>query len=179
MIKPLLSIIERLSTPRGLIAQIILLASTGLGIATTLSALTALTGGIGILDFSFGYSVDKVSTTFASYGEEGMILFRRIQFFDLFNPLFYSLLTASFIYLLYKSSRYKWVIIFPLLVGLLDYLENIFLHILSVNFPDVSTLLVSVSSTINVFKQLTLFVSIGLLLFGLAGWVRRRGTAST
>lgn len=143
-------------------------------IITTLSQLTELTGGIGILDFDRGYSIERVNEVFSSYGAEGMILYSRIQLLDLFNPAIYSLFLASIIHLLWRNHNIAWVSIFPLIAGLLDYMENLSLFLLARNFPDLSIRLVNISSTLSIVKNIALFAAIIAFFIGLVLFINGR-----
>lgn len=170
----IISFLDRLATRRGfaiLVALYVLVFGT---IIVTLTKLTALTGGTGILDFDQGYSVERVREVFDSYGVEGFALYGRIQLLDLFNPAIYSLIFASLIHLLWKDQKYRWMVVLPLAAGLLDYCENLTLYLLSSSYPEISFQLVTVSSALSLIKNIILFGAIAALLIGLFLWVRER-----
>jgi len=170
----ILSIIDRLATWRGFAILFVLYAAVFGTIIATLSNLTTLTGGIGILDFDRGYSVERVREVFDSYGEEGFALYGRIQLLDLVNPAIYSLIFASLIYLLWRDRGHRWVVVLPLAAGLLDYCENLTLFLLSNSYPEISSQLVTISSALSLIKNIALFGAIIALLIGLFFWVRER-----
>ena len=169
-----LSMLDRIASWRGISVLIVLYAIIFGGIVATLSQLTELSGGTGILDFDRGYSVDRVREVFDSYGENGLVLYRRIQLLDLFNPAIYALLFASIIYWLWKRRATVWVVLLPLAAGLLDYCENLTLLLLSRSYPVLSPQLVAISSTLSLVKNVALFGTIGVLLIGLLLWARAR-----
>ena len=170
----LVRLIQNTATLRGLAILFGLYVVVFGAIITTLTQLTELTGGIGILDFDRGYSIERVNEVFSSYGTNGMALYMRIQFLDLFNPAIYSLFLASIVYLLWQNRQIAWVSIMPLLAGLLDYFENLTLFILARSFPDLSESLVSISSALSIVKNIVLFVAILSLLSGLVLFVLGR-----
>lgn len=170
----LITFVDRLANWRGIGILLILYALVFGAIVLTLSQLTTLTGGIGILDFDRGYTLERVQEVFDSYGEAGFALYGLIQLLDLFNPAIYSLLFACFIYLLWKGRKNIWVVLIPLAAGFLDYAENLTLYLLSASYPDLSPQLVSFSSTLSIIKNLVLFGAIAALLIGLIFWIRQR-----
>ncbi|MFK8035776.1 MAG: hypothetical protein AB8B94_16705 [Hyphomicrobiales bacterium] len=174
-----LSILDRLANWRGFTILIILYVAVFGTIIATLSKLTTLTGGIGILDFDRGYSVERVRKVFDSYGAEGFALYGRIQLLDIFNPAIYSLIFACLIYLLWKNKGYRWVVAPPLAAGLLDYCENLTLFLLSRSYPEISPQLVTISSTLSLIKNVALFGTIIVLLIGLFIWFRERFKSKT
>ena len=160
-------LIQRMATFRMLAVLFGLYVLVFGAIIITLFQLTELTGGIGILDFDRGYSIERVNEVFSSYGTEGMILFTRIQLLDLLNPAIYSLFLASIIHLLWRDHNIAWASVLPLVAGLLDYMENLTLFLLARNFPDLSIRLVAISSTLSIIKNIALFSAIIALLIGL------------
>lgn len=172
----ILSLLERLATWRGFVVLLVLYAIVFGMIIVTLSRLTALTGGIGILDFDRGYSTERVRQVFDSYGEQGFALYGRIQLLDLANPALYSLIFACLIYLLWKNRRAVWVAVLPIAAGVLDYSENLTLFLLARSYPDISPGLVGVSSTLSLVKNAALFASVAVLAIGLV--FRLRETAA-
>ena len=170
----LITFLDSLANWRGIGILLVLYALVFGAIIVTLIQLTTLTGGTGILDFDRGYTFERVQEVFGSYGEAGFALYGRIQLFDLFNPAIYSLLFASFIYLLWKGRKNIWVVIIPLAAGLLDYAENLALYLLSSSYPELSSQLISFSSTLSIIKNLALFGTIAALLIGLIFWIRQR-----
>ncbi len=163
----ILSLLERLATWRSFAVLLVLYAVVFGMIIATLSRLTALTGGIGILDFDQGYSAERVRQVFDSYGEQGFQLYGRIQLLDLANPALYSLIFACLIYLLWKNRSAVWMAVLPLAAGALDYSENLTLFLLARSYPNISDGLVGVSSTLSLVKNVALFASIAVLVIGL------------
>ncbi len=158
------SILEKTSTKRGLLLLVALYALVFGLIISTINKLVHITGGIGILDFDRGYTRSRVIEVFGSYGEAGMSLYSRIQMLDLINPAVYSLLISSLVCLSVRRSKAIWLVIVPLLAGLLDYLENLTLYLLVKSYPNVSEGLVSLSSTLSIIKNIALFGAIAALI---------------
>lgn len=176
--KTIISILEKTSTKQGLLLLTVLYALVFGLIISTISKLTGITGGIGILDFDRGYTHSRVIEVFSSYGEAGMTLYSGIQLLDLINPALYSLLISSLVYLLVRHSKVIWLSIIPLLAGLLDYLENLTLYLLVQSYPDISESLASFSSALSIIKNIALFGTMSALIAGGIVWIKKRSTAS-
>lgn len=165
------TILTLTSSRWGIIINLILLAASGTLLALTLGQLSAITGGNGIPDFETGYNAEFISTLFQSYGDEGMKLYFRVQFIDIFNPLFYSTLIASVIFLLYREGRWERFYFVAFLAGGLDYLENIFLYLLSSSYPEISIGLADFSGVVSIVKHVVMYAAIGILLVGIGRFI--------
>lgn len=163
----IVGILEKTATKAGLIVLAIVYAAVFGGILITLNQLTKSSSGFGILDFDFGYSRERVMEVLGSYGDTGWSLYSRIQLLDLINPALYSLLLASIIFLLWRSRNTLWVVVIPLFAGLLDYLENLTLFLLSQSYPSVSSGLVSISSNLSIIKNVALYATVFILILGI------------
>ena len=173
----MIRLIERLSNWRAFAVLMLAYVVVFGAILLTLTDLTAHTRGIGILDFDIGYSVERVAEVFGAYGEPGIALYGRIQLLDILNPALYTLIFAIVLNVLWQV-RAAWVVLLPLLAGLLDYAENITLALLARSFPELSSGLVGFSSTLSLVKNAALYASIAVLIVGLALWARDRFSAS-
>ena len=170
----ILSLIERLANWKGIGGLLVLYLVVFSAILFTLGQLSDVTGGYGILDFDRGYSADRVHEVLGSYGAEGMALYARIQFLDLFNPALYSLILACLTFLLWNRRGQNWPVLVALLGGLADYMENVSLFLLAKSYPDVSEPLVGLSSSLSLIKNLLLPISALPLLVGIAVWLVSR-----
>lgn len=168
-----LAFIDRLSNRR---AVLVLLAGYLLVfgvILWTLGQLTALTGGIGILDFEQGYSGERVAAVFGSYGETGIRLVRRIALLDLVNPALYGLLAAILMRALYRPAP-GWPVLLPLIAAFLDYAENVTIGMLLRSYPDLSGATVATSSALSLAKTSAMAAMVLALVVGAARWWRVR-----
>lgn len=164
----LIKFLSKTSTKSGFALLFVFYALVFGGILITLSDLTQMTGGIGILDFDRGYTLERVLEVLGSYGETGFTLYSRIQLLDLVNPALYSLLMASLLYLLYKGQdSFNKLIVLPFLAGFLDYAENATLFLIARSYPDVQRDLVAMSSMLNIIKYIVLFGTILALVVGI------------
>lgn len=167
----LLGILNKMASRKGLAILVSLYVIVFGSIMVTLHTLNGLTGGAGILDFHQGYSLDTVRDVFDSYGQAGFRLYERIQLLDLVNPAIYSLLMSCVIFLLFKTQAYAWPVSLPLIAGLLDYAENLTLFLLSRSYPELSPVLVKMSSLLSMAKNAALVCAVVALLAGIALWI--------
>ncbi|TMV04799.1 hypothetical protein FGK63_17090 [Ruegeria sediminis] len=167
----LISLIESLANWRGMLILLALYAIVFGTILVTLGQLQEVTGGYGILDFDRGYSPERVNEVLGSYGPEGMALYRRILFLDIFNPALYALIVACLTCLLWKDRGPRWLALVPLLAALGDYLENAALFLMARAFPDVPEGLVHMGSALSLLKNGLLVVAVIPFLAGLALWL--------
>lgn len=169
-------ILEKSSSRKGLIFILVAQLIVGGLLGFSLSQLAAATNGLGILDFEIGYSADRVAKLFSGYGDEGMLIYRQIQLIDLFNPLVYSILFSSLLFVFFKQSKFNWLAYLGFLCGGLDYLENAFLFIMANSYPDMNSGIVQSSSVISVVKHSILYLTIIVFMIGLIRWlvIRRK-----
>lgn len=160
-------LIDRLTNLRAILSLLVLYVAVFGSILFTLGQLTEVSGGYGILDFDRGYDLARVGEVFGSYGSDGMRLYGRIQLLDLLNPALYSLILAVITRLLWRDRGPDWLCLTPFLGGLGDYAENVTLFLMAQSYPDISTTLVSSSSTLSLIKNGLLPIAMLPLLAGL------------
>jgi len=165
-------ILEKTSTRTGLISLFVCQLIVGGILGTTLAKLSNATGGYGILDFEVGYTVEKVNELFSSYGTVGIELYKQVHVIDLFNPLIYSLLFSSLLYIFFKESEYAWLAYLGFLCGGLDYLENIFLFNMLNAYPNINSYMIGLSSTVSIIKHSVLYITILIFIMGMVRWIR-------
>ena len=120
----------------------------GVCICAILMAIAALVIGVGqpidgsnariqILDTMLNYSQEEAYEQIKAYGETGrtVCVFTTLILDSLF-PLFYGSFMSLILVFLFQSTQYRMLIIMPLLILLVDYVENTHLAFLVINFPE-------------------------------------------
>ena len=115
-----------------------------------------------------GYDADMVQERFLIYGEAGRALYARAALsLDVIYPLAYSTFFACLIVMGEDSVRARYLVIVPIVVALLDLGENISIHFLLTNFPDITEAEIARASALTVAKWwmvvLMLLVAFGQL----------------
>ncbi|NID10195.1 hypothetical protein [Fibrivirga algicola] len=117
-----------------------------------------------------GYTVDNFTHDLNGLGIEGRDIYRNFMLCDIFFPFIYALTFSSLIFLVFRDKKkwLKWLFLIPLLTGILDYIENIFIAMSFSNYPTPTPLAVSLASlatqikmVFNVLLVLSLLVTLG------------------
>jgi hypothetical protein len=145
----------------------ILINYSGVGVA----ALLEITGGANILDFEFGYNKDEAYKILTALNEDGRRFYlTRILPIDFPFPFAYMLFYAGWIAFLLKYTTEKtWckcLLFIPLLAMLSDWIENIGIITMLVNFPSLPTWAVFLASVAGIFKTVSTVISI-VIIFSL------------
>lgn len=92
---------------------------------------------IQLLDVMFNYSVEEVYQQFKAYGEHGrtICLFSTLILDSLF-PLLYGAFLSLILVFLFQETKYRMLILLPLWIILVDYVENTHIAFLLINFPE-------------------------------------------
>lgn len=170
----MLKLLEKTSKRSNLIILTILSASCYAGVIYFMSSISKVSGGRGVLDFEFGYTPEFVHQLFMEYGERGIALYQSLLTIDLLNPLLYSLVLASLIYIFYKNTNYQFLYILAFLTALFDYLENIFLWQMSTQFPDISAIVINTGNYLSIIKRIVMIVTIIAFWVGLVRWKMKK-----
>ena len=166
--------LSKTSKPTILIVLIVLTVINFAIIGVLATRIGALSNGETLLDFSIGHTQDSVITTLTNYGAEGLALYRKVQGIDLIHPLIYSILLASLFFLLFRQTRFSYLVFLPFAMGVLDYLENIFLFIMVNNFPNINSVVIQIASLANLAKNGVTYLTIIVFLGGVVGYFMRR-----
>jgi hypothetical protein len=132
-----------------------------------------MTDGVGILDLERGYSPERAYEILTAQGETGRAFYLgSIIPLDFLFPLTYTLfyLTANtFILqrLFADSSPLRKLSLLPLVAGLADYVENIFILVLLLGYPTRRDFVAILANTLTVTKGLFMVASMLLLVVGL------------
>jgi len=119
-----------------------------------------------MLDLFFGFNALDVQKTFDALGEKGRINYiYSALILDTAFPILYVLL---FISILLKLNERRILFLFlPILAGIFDLAENIFISIMmaSYAFSEISTSQIFFASMFNQFKWVLCFFSIIFILY--------------
>ena len=118
-----------------------------------------------LLDSRFSYSVDTVEQSFANYGELGRNIYIKFQLLDLIYPIFYSLLLASLLFRLFTKSKFN-PYLFAIFAGIFDYIENLFIFLMNISFPDISKILIYSGSFFTSLKWSFIIISVIIIIAG-------------
>jgi len=140
---------------------------------SAISTLKGITGGIGILDLHFSYTVQEIYETLFLQGVAGRSYYLTTFFIiDFIYPLtyafFYSVVISYFFKVLkIKNKIVNYFIILPFIGMAFDYLENLFLSIILMKYPTELFYLGLISSYCTKIKILCVYLSllIAILLF--------------
>ena len=97
-----------------------------------------VSGGVGVLDLTFGYSAGYAYDILSKLGSSGREHYIYFLIADSpWFPLTYLAFTSIFLYLIYKKFNNKTILtaLLPFLAASMDYLENIFYFISISSFP--------------------------------------------
>jgi hypothetical protein len=157
----------------------------------TIPKTMGFSNGLKLLDMMpTGYSPEYVKTLFSTLGEEGrtVYLFNQIPIDMVYPGLFalsYSLLMGYFLRKLQKlDSAYFYLALFPLIAGVADYLENIGIVTMLLNFPEPSQLSMDLTNIFTIIKSLatTVFFMALILILVILGiktlYKRKNGITS-
>ena len=99
--------------------------------------ITGSSASIQMLDMTFDYSPEEAYEQVNAYGEQGrsVYLFTSLVLDTLF-PLLYGAFMSLVLVFLLQKTKYRMLILMPLLLVLIDYLENTHLAFLIINFPE-------------------------------------------
>ncbi len=119
-----------------------------------------------------GYSYDYSIKLLSSLGDEGRKKYLYTQLpLDFIYPVLFSI--SSFLLLAWlfskrydKSSRIFYFCFVPVIAGIFDYLENIQIVLMILNYPEISGAQVALSSTSTIVKSGFTTIFFLLLVFG-------------
>lgn len=94
-------------------------------------------GSIQLLDTMLNYSLEEVYEQIKAYGENGrtICVFSTLILDSLF-PLLYGAFMSLILVFLLRETKYRVLILMPLLVVFIDYIENTHIAFLLINFPE-------------------------------------------
>jgi hypothetical protein len=129
--------------------------------------LSELSGGIGMLDMQFGYSVSQVYNMLDIMGNTGQQVYIKLLCLDfifiIFYTLFHSLTIAALIKKTGLNDYFKILNILPFLRSALDVIENFFILKILLDYPLKVISLVNISSIITILKLILNIIIIGFI----------------
>lgn len=141
----------------------------------SIPAVTAFAPKLPIFDLSpFGYSFNYANELLDTLGAEGRNLYLSTQIpLDFIYPGLFSITYSLLLVWLFgktfneKSKIYNLALV-PLLAGVFDYLENVFIIKMINSFPDLQVTTVKVASTFTLLKSSFTMLFFILLIVGFA-----------
>ena len=127
-------------------------------------------GDIKLLDLHFSYSPDLVYKHLAALGEEGRSAYTRMALTsDLVFPVVYSLaLSVALMLVLQKlfppASRFRYLCLFPFLIIIVDWCENLSLAFVTYAFPEPVDWIVNSASFFTSLKWTLVVLTVLMLL---------------
>ncbi|MDX1911748.1 MAG: hypothetical protein SFV22_09705 [Saprospiraceae bacterium] len=122
----------------------------------------ALSGGVGVIDLEFFYTPARALEMLSTYGPEGIYLYLIAQWtVDLIFPIVGFFMFSVFLIWL-GLARWWWLGAFIMLT---DWIENVFITIMLIQYPAFSPELAVVSCVFTMMKWSGIFFSNALILF--------------
>jgi hypothetical protein len=115
-------------------------------------------------DTRFSYSINEITDVFNTLGQEGLNAWAQAHMLDFLFPLTYMFALAFGINMEIRntypdSPKAKFLVLFPLFGGIMDYVENTLVLTQIASFPNLSEPVIIVASTITSLKWILLGVA--------------------
>ena len=127
------------------------------------------------LDLYFSYSPDQVYTYLATLGAQGRENYTRMLLTsDMAFPVIYSLALSTALLLVLRKLLplgSAWLCLFPFLIVIADWLENLSLVMIMRKFPEQSDKIVAFASAFTSMKWVLVILTGSILLAAMACWV--------
>ena len=128
----------------------------------TIPKVMTFSNGLKLLDMMpTGYNSDYINILFETLGEKGRYTYLYSQIpLDMIYPLLfgisYCLILAYFLNKLNKlKSSFFYLCLLPLIAGIFDYLENIGIITMLINYPNNSQVLMKLTNSFTIIKSMT------------------------
>lgn len=122
---------------------------------------------IQLLDTMLNYSVEEVYEQIGAYGESGrMICVFSTLILDSLFPLLYGAFMGLVLVFLLQETKYRMLILLPLLVILVDYVENTHIAFLLINFPEQLPNVVYWGNLVTLTKWALIGITLMTISFG-------------
>ncbi|TFG07889.1 hypothetical protein EU538_08085 [Candidatus Thorarchaeota archaeon] len=162
--------IDRYSTIRNLVLAIIVAAiSIALMGYLTQTLVYDVYGEANMPDTNLGYTYQQIMEAFSTLGSEGLGVWSQVHLLDLVFPLGYGFAMAIAIAMETKiispdRIELRNLAMIPLLGATADYIENALVATQIAAYPDVSSLVVSVASTVTTVKWALIYLGFAVVL---------------
>lgn len=133
-------------------------------------------GDIKLLDLHFSYSPDQVYEHLAALGVEGRSAHTGMALIsDLAFPVIYSLALSVMLMLVLcqlfpPASRFRYLCIFPFLIVISDWCENLSLAWVTRTFPERADPIVNLASSLTSLKWSLIVLTLLMLLAAVTFW---------
>ena len=130
-----------------------------------------------MLDLRHNYTLEEVNTFFTTIQEEGrqlyydLIAVTDMIFPFVYGPFFIFVLVFFIKKLSTPSSKWLYLALFPVLIMILDYGENLNTLELLNSYPNLSAAAVEKGSTLTTVKHLLIEITLTMVLLGMLGWI--------
>jgi len=170
------TVIDKLSTGRNILLFLsffIIISIVINGKPFGLAQMKDITGGIGIIDMEFNYSVAKAYQILTDMGAQGRMFYTQIALLDIIFPLSYGLFLSTAI--CYFSRGVHFIpgafIFIPIAGCLFDLTENLLISIMLHNFPKVLPTTATLANIMTMMKFSLITLSWTLLLIACVSFI--------
>ena len=129
------------------------------------------------LDLYFSYSPDQVYTYLATLGAQGRENYTRMLLTsDMAFPVIYSMALSTALLLVLRKllpPANVWLCLFPFMIVIADWFENLSLVIIMRKFPQQADNIVACASAFTSMKWLLVILTLCILLAAMACWAAR------
>lgn len=164
--------LDELATKTGLVVALVLTIILYAIIGFFNQQFLALSGGLFVPDMRFGYSLADIQQLFSTVGTDGLRVYSAMQDADTFLPIVYSLAISFGILIAIRNcpdrlQKTKSLGMFPLIVAIFDYAENILIATQVASYPTLNGGIIELASIYTTLKWVTLGISfLILIVFG-------------
>ena len=146
-------------------------------LTVTISNVMGFSHGMKLLDMMpTGYDFEYVTALFNTLGQEGRdaYLYQQIPLDMLYPMLFgisFCLVTGYILNRLHQLRKpFLYLCLLPIIAGLFDYLENIGIVTLLINFPQIATNTVKITNIFSIIKSTSTTIYFLALIITLITW---------
>jgi hypothetical protein len=177
LIARLIEWLEKIAKPKTIIVLVMAIIPFNALLFPWVNGRLEALSGYRLMDILFWYSPKEVFTRMAAYQSSGRTIYLISDWsIDLLYPLVYSLLAACILTMVLHAA-FPWdnplqrMQLLPLMMMVFDYLENISISLLLIQYPAQSDLLARIASTFTSLKWCFAAFSAFALAAGLIGLI--------